>query len=215
MELRFQKYNPSYLNSCAKLVRNTWAFDKEFHKPKKPESIFKQYVLSCENYSEHLDLIVDEHDEVKGILFGSIEDAGLFRTLKYQVKGMRNRLISLFYLIRGDFGQRKKALQVGQANNEINRLGETTERPFDSEVNLFVVSPELRGMGYGKKLMDRYVGFCKANNLKSAFLWTDIGCTYTFYEKYGFKVYKYFSHERLTKSKYNQPNGMVYYLEIV
>ncbi|AQT84593.1 Acetyltransferase (GNAT) family protein [Paenibacillus larvae subsp. larvae] len=81
----------------------------------------------------------------------------------------------LFYLLRGDFGDRKTALRIRNEHIEVDKLGETTDRPFDSEVNLFIISPELRGMGYGKKLMDRYIEFCKENELHSAFLWTDIG----------------------------------------
>ncbi|AHD04440.1 GNAT family N-acetyltransferase [Paenibacillus larvae] len=120
----------------------------------------------------------------------------------------------LFYLLRGDFGDRKTALRIRNEHIEVDKLGETTDRPFDSEVNLFIISPELRGMGYGKKLMDRYIEFCKENELHSTFLWTDIGCSYNFYEKYGFKLYKQFFHDCLTESNKKQPNGMIYYLEI-
>ncbi|MCU5086814.1 GNAT family N-acetyltransferase [Bacillus cereus] len=216
MELKFEKYDEKYLESCAALIRSTWKFEKEFIQPQKPEIIYQYYVLSCVNYSEHLDLIVDEHDEVKGMLFGSIEDADTRSEMKYKLQEIKTDLRMLFNLLRGDFGNRKTALKIRNEHNEVNKLGETTDRPFDSEVNLFIVSPELRGMGYGKKLMDRYIEFCKENDLHSAFLWTDIGCSYNFYEKYGFKLYKQFFHEGLTPNESNkkQENGMIYYLEI-
>ncbi|MEJ9209769.1 GNAT family N-acetyltransferase, partial [Paenibacillus larvae] len=180
MGLQFKKYDKKYLESCTALLRSTWGFEKKFIQPKKPELIYQYYVLSCENYSKHLDLIVDEHDDVKGILFGSIEDIDVFDEMKYKLKGLKTNLRMLFYLIRGDFGERKKALRIINAFYEVNKLGVTTNKPFDSEINLFIISPELRGMGYGKKLMDRYIEFCKENDLLSAFLWTDIGCSYNF-----------------------------------
>lgn len=214
MELKFKKYNKKYLESCANLIRSTWPFEKEFNQPKNPEIIYQSYVLSCEMYSEHLDLIVDEYDNVKGILFGSIENAGFFSQMKYRAKGFKNNLKILYYLLRGGFGNRRTAWKIRNEHNEIDTLGETTDKQFDSEINLFIVSPDLRGMGYGQKLMDRYIEFCNYNELRSAFLWTDLGCSYNFYERYGFKLYKRFFHASLSESDKKQPNGMIYYLDI-
>ncbi|WP_189337894.1 GNAT family N-acetyltransferase [Photobacterium sanguinicancri] len=73
-----------------------------------------------------------------------------------------------------------------------DKLGEEDVELFDSEITLFIVSPELKGKGLGRKLMDRYVHFCKANGIATAFLWTDVDCDYSFYQKSGFKIHNTF-----------------------
>ncbi|SHH35340.1 Acetyltransferase (GNAT) family protein [Clostridium grantii DSM 8605] len=115
-----------------------------------------------------------------------------------------------YNLILGNFGDFKTALEFKKNIDSMDKLGESYANEFDSEITLFIISPELRGMGYGIKLMDRYINFCKRNQLNEVFLWTELGCTFTFYEKYGFKLYKKFYHKNLTEGHKLKPNGMIY-----
>ncbi|WP_281221741.1 GNAT family N-acetyltransferase [Photobacterium sanguinicancri] len=95
-----------------------------------------------------------------------------------------------------------------------DKLGEEDAGLFDSEINLFIVSPELKGKGLGRKLMDRYVHFCKANGIATAFLWTDVDCDYSFYQKYGFKIHKTFKSAKLLQHGTGHEDGMVFYIVI-
>ncbi|MCY6371480.1 GNAT family N-acetyltransferase [Clostridium ganghwense] len=214
MKLQFKKYNKRYLRSCSELVKTTWKLDEGFENLKNVDLIYKYYLLTCVNYSEHLDIIVDEKDNVKGLLFGSIEDASYMQIIKYKLKSLKLKLWALYHLALGNFGDRKTAVEIKEELNTVDGLGELYADEFDSEINLFIVSPELRGKGYGRKLMDRYVEFCKENEIDNAFLWTDIGCSFSFYEKYGFKLYKKYHNESLTDGDKNKPNGMIYYINI-
>jgi GNAT superfamily N-acetyltransferase len=214
MKLQFKKYNKRYLGSCSELIKTTWNFEEGHKNYKKVDLIYKYFLLTCENYSEHLDIIVDENDNVKGLLFGSIEDASYMQRIKYKFKSLKLKLWNFYHLALGNFGDRKIAVEIKGEINTIDEFVEVHSDEFDSEINLFIISPELRGKGYGKKLMDRYVEFCKENELNTVFLWTDISCSYYFYEKYGFKLYKKFHHESLVDGDKNKPNGMIYYLNI-
>lgn len=212
VNVEFVKYEDKYLESCARLIETTWQFHKEFKNMGDKSVIYKFYVLSCLNYSEHLDLIVDDKDEVLGILFGSIENESSSQTKKYKKQEKALKRWAFRELSKGNFGDRKVALQRLKELQANDAAGEQFSHLFESEINLFIVSPELRGKGLGIKLMDRYMEFCKKNNLKSAFLWTDMECSYTFYEKYGFKFFKDF------KASYNvgeQCTGMIYYMEVI
>ncbi len=214
MELRFATYEKKYLKSCADIVRVTWNFAEDLDSPRRPDLIDEYYVQSCVDPSEHLELIVDESDEVKGILFGSIEDAAPGRKLVSRLRGIRLKLWCLFHILTGDFGKRATALRFFEDMREINRAGETNDRHFDSEINLLILSPELRGQGYGRNLMERYFAFCKKNDLHSAFLWTTNECTYSFYEKYGFTLYKRFHYGAFTDDRTGGDNCMTYCIEI-
>lgn len=210
MGLKFEKYKEAHLESCARLIRSTWNFHKAFEGIKDESLIYIHYLLTCLNYSEHLDVLVDDNQEVKGILFGSIEDETWTMARKYRKAEKALNKWTQQHIQNGDFGNPKEARRILKAMAENDEKGETCASKFDSEVNLFIVSPDLRGQGYGRKLMDRYVAFCKKNQLKTAFLWTDEGCSYSFYEKYGFTFYKGFS---LSTSE-TKDSGMIYVLDI-
>lgn len=61
--------------------------------------------------------------------------------------------------------------------------------------------------------MNHYIEFARDNDMKSFFLWSDIGCDYMFYNKYGFKKHKEFYHKYLPKNDKNIVYGFVYYYE--
>lgn len=211
MKYYYKKYEKKYLKDCANIVRDMWKFEKTLVNPKKPEILYEYYIRDCENYSEHLELLVNEKNHVKGILFGSIEDAKLYLKIKYALKHIRNAFGLYYHILNGDFGERKAAWKTVQIQSAYNQIGEADNKKFDSEVNLFILSSDLRGKGYGKKMMDRYVAFCKKNDLSNAFLWTTPECTYTFYEKYGFQLFRTF---KVKSPQLKNEDGMVYYLKI-
>lgn len=214
---RFTPYHPRYLDDCARMVQQTWPFEKDLINPREPLWLYRHYVLDCVNWSTHLDVLVDEEDRAQGLLFGSIERPRgplLWRYLLTQL-GIRSQLY--WHILKGDLGQRSAALALHRSMRALNTRGETTERPFDSEVNLFILSPQLRGQGYGRQLMDRYVDFCKQHQLRTAFLWTTVDCSYSFYERYGFQLYQRFTFEQ-RNSQCQSPseggNSMIYFLPI-
>lgn len=213
MQLYYERYHRKHLQSCAEIIRTTWKFEKRLIRPKHPELLYQYYILDCENWSEHLDLLVDVEGTVWGILFGSIEAAPMRLRLKYLCKQLRNELFIRWHILLGHLGQRRAAFAAVRNIQDTNQLGETTERAFDSEINLFILRPGLRGQGYGRQLMDRYIQFCRQHKLRDAFLWTTIDCTYRFYENYGYRLYKTFRYDS-GKEAGAEPNGMIYYLPI-
>jgi GNAT superfamily N-acetyltransferase len=54
----------------------------------------------------------------------------------------------------------------------------------------FILSPEVRGQGYGNKLMEEAVSFCRKNHYKRVYLWTFEGLhpARHLYEKFGFRL---------------------------
>lgn len=214
MKLRTTTYSKRYLPSCSKLVRDTWNFHSQFQGIKNIDLVYTLYFLNCENYSEHTELLIDENDEVKGLLFGSIENESFLQAIKYKCKTIKMAIWAMYHYLRGNFGDRSIARREFANFIETDNAGEAFAHEFDSEINLFIVSEELRGRGYGTMLMDSYVEFCRKNNLRTAFLWTDLDCTYSFYEKYGFALYSRFLHDSLSTKRKDNANGLIFYLTI-
>lgn len=215
MLLSYKKYRNKYLESCMKLIQSTWTFEEEFLKPKHPRHIYKYYVLNCVNWSEHLELLVDEDDQVQGLLFGSREDATFPQKMKFRLIQWKLRFSLWWHILLGDLGNRKRAVLAFRNMQRRDADGEAMADEFGSEVNLFILAPGLRGCGYGRELMDRYIVFCRKNDLKSTFLWTTTTCSWNFYERYGFKFLRHFPLPQATTGQYSQKEvGLIYYMDI-
>lgn len=57
----------------------------------------------------------------------------------------------------------------------------------------FILSPEIRGCGFGIRLMEKFIAFCENKKYKKVYLWTFEGlhAARHLYEKYGFKLSEY------------------------
>lgn len=213
MKLEFVKYNSTYLKSCAKLVSETWKLDDELINASQPRHFYYYYIRNCASHSVYTDLLVDqETGRVLGILFGSDEQ---HPTYKSSIKNFQNLLIVFKHIILGHLGKRFIARKSIRNMLHIDKSVEKYCKNFDSELNLFILSKELQGQGYGRILMNRYIQFCKdEQQIKNIFLWTDISCNHGFYQHYGFRLYRQFYDDRLTDrhdKRRDKPNGFIYY----
>ncbi|KXI23618.1 hypothetical protein [Photobacterium sanguinicancri] len=81
--LNFTKYDDSYFESCIRLIQATWNLHAGFKDIPDDKAVYAYYLKTCLNWNVHLDIIVDEADNVKGILFGSNEHISLIRELYF------------------------------------------------------------------------------------------------------------------------------------
>lgn len=180
--MRYDIYRKDYLEDLARIVMETWHFEKDLKNPKDPMLINRYYIKSCLIGSVHQDVVV-ENGRALGVLFGSDERrGGLAKALAFAGLGVR----FLGEILLGRLGRRRAALRMIREMSWMSRAGEAV-KGFDSEVNLFILSGATRGKGYGRALMDRYLDFCRAQGMKKVFLWTTPTCTYSFYDRYGFQ----------------------------
>ncbi|SON52076.1 GNAT family N-acetyltransferase [Vibrio tapetis] len=211
---RFVPYEEKHFFGCVDLVMSTWNFHSSFMDVPCNRIIYEYYLKTCLNWNHHLDVIVDEHEQVIGILFGSKEDTSFIEELKFSRKDRLNNKWKNKKIQSGHFGNKEVA------NRELARfamndvLGEKDASLFDGEVNLFIVSQAYQGQGLGKQLMDRYLNFCRSNKLKIVFLWTDEDCNHAFYSRYGFSLHKRFNTFTSYRVKSLTENGMVLSLPV-
>lgn len=214
VEIKYVKYHNKYFNQCAMLMKGTWNFHKHFVNIENNDIVYGAFLEGSLMDATYTDLILDEHENVLGYLIGNNYKKDAFfikgKKLLGQIKFYSKHLI---YLILGKYGDKKAALQQFSGMTELASRLEKDKMLFDSEVNLFFVSPILRGKGYGKKLMDRYIEYCKQREIKKVFLWTDRGCNYKFYEFYGFELHDQINHKLLAEPE-KEYNGFVYSLNL-
>tara|TARA_Y100001960_G_scaffold328633_1_gene417930 strand:+ start:1328 stop:2047 length:720 start_codon:yes stop_codon:yes gene_type:complete len=213
-QYRFEPYTEHYFAGCVDLIMSTWNFHSRFVNVPCNRIIYEYYLKTCLNWNHHLEIIVDEFDQVVGILFGSKEEISYIEELKFVRKDRLNNKWKNKKINNGDFGDPDIAKQELMLFTLNDALGEKDACLFDGEVNLFIVSPSLQGKGLGRKLMNRYMDFCRCNQLGRVFLWTDNDCNHGFYSKYGFSLYKRFCAYSCYGVKSSTENGMVFSIEV-
>lgn len=59
-----------------------------------------------------------------------------------------------------------------------------------AQLRYFLIEPEYRGIGLGKKIMDLFIEFLTNNNYQSAYLWTthELTVAASLYMRHGFKM---------------------------
>jgi len=210
MELKTVKYDRKYRTDCIELMGDTWNLNTYFKGLKKTNLVNELYFDGClldENYSE---VIIDEEDRVHGYLIGKTE-GGKGNFLKSAGRKLVLILKGLYHLTAGNFGSRSDAVRLLRELGKLSERLDRNRKEFGGYVNVFFISSSLRGMGWGRKLMDHFTEYCRANGNNGVYLWTDLGCNYGFYDHYGF-VQSDRIHSPLLDNPENEYNGFVYTL---
>jgi ribosomal protein S18 acetylase RimI-like enzyme len=100
------------------------------------------------------------------------------------------------YVLKGlsefaqNFDSTKDQVWICECDGRIVGCLFAQHRPNAVQLRYFILLPEFRGMGLGKKLMTEFINFIYSNVHKSAYLWTtdEQESATALYEKYGFML---------------------------
>ena len=200
MNYKFVKYKKLYLKEAAKMMGETWSMDKHL-KGLKDRSIIYSILFKLSYIdSDYCDMVVDKNGKLLGFLL-----AGKTEKSKHIGAGIE----FIFNLIIGKFGKRINAVKVMlKMVKDFNEIMSDSIN-YDNEIKLFFVSEDARGLGLGKKMMNRYIGYCKKENIRNIILMTDEGCNYGFYDHYGFSQINR-THSVLFDKPEREYNGYAY-----
>jgi GNAT superfamily N-acetyltransferase len=64
------------------------------------------------------------------------------------------------------------------------------DRGASAQLRYFILTPEYRGIGLGKKLMELYIEFMRTAGFRHSYLWTthELPAAASLYKRYGFKL---------------------------
>lgn len=135
-------------------------------------------ILMNQNYNEVA--IVDGH--LGGLLCAQIGPKGQLAKLPHWL-GYRCHALCLAF---APAAERATISEYKKIEASFHDLVGQSAKPFDSELILFVVNPQMRGKGIGKQLLQRYFQACQRAGASEMFLLTDTYCDYSFYDHNGF-----------------------------
>ena len=89
-----------------------------------------------------------------------------------------------------NYDSNKDRVWICEHNNKIIGSLLLVHRDETAQLRYFILDPEYRGIGLGKKLMNLYMDFLKDRNYKSSFLWTthELSTAANLYTRYGFRL---------------------------
>lgn len=94
-------------------------------------------------------------------------------------------LMQLAKISVAGFKQRKTLLQHFAIEGAYRQIKERTTVPLTNELTLFAVDASARGHGVGKQLYADYMEHLSQSDQSNFYLFTDLWCTYQFYEQRG------------------------------
>ncbi len=182
MDLEFRELRKEDYDQIKKIINETWNFDSFSDHSGQVRNALEIYLRNCllqQNYSR---VALDKGVPV-GLILGRINRD--FKPLK--------QIPHLFALIWAGlkfslriFAGKKFIQQAREERRVYDKLLRERKRVFDGEVVLFIVSPNERGRGLGKKLIFEFLDYCREKNLNCIYLFSDTSCNYGFYDSNGF-----------------------------
>lgn len=123
-----------------------------------------------------------EYDgRVIGVILGSLRSqATRGQSLHHRMRRMRMALP----LLGSRAGIRGLCDQLAMRSVD-RKLLRDTHTAYQAEIVLFIVSPEARGHGVGRRLFDHMIDYFRAADINRYFLFTDTSCNVGFYTRNG------------------------------
>jgi ribosomal protein S18 acetylase RimI-like enzyme len=148
------------------------------HQPDKKNIKLDDIVIKTHIEPGDLGYIIHLH----GKLYKEEYDYGLTFEM-YVAKGM--------YEFYKNYNPQKDRVWMAMHNSDVAGFLLLMHRENNTaQLRYFLLQPDYRGIGLGKKLMDLYMDFLKKCGYQSAFLWTthEQAAAAALYKKYGFKL---------------------------
>ncbi len=195
MDSVLRVYREEDYQQCERLVNEAWAFDSAFF-PRDLADLAKCVYTRGSVVSSNFRYVVEINNEVVGFIFGlNTRAVGPKRNLRFAL-GILWRLLRIKYPNSGD----RRALLRAINDHQSNRY-RIVGRGW-SEVVLFVVRKDCRGLGLGKKLWSAFRDHCQVFGVESILVETNKLGASGFYEALGFRFIANFDsplHEYVTK----------------
>lgn len=165
------------IDQLAKIIQDTW-YEGEWDHKKTPLLLSKGYLYRC--LARHdFSLVALKDKKPVGVILGTGKSSP-FAHKRYSLKA-GSLLFKLLLYKEG-----REGIQELRHEHAIDTfLLEDTGESFDSELILFIMGKEARGLGIGSNLFNEFLSYQSRIKARSYFLFTDDACTVSFYDRKG------------------------------
>ena len=182
----YRDLNTKDYEKIKELIKDAFQFENFIKEPKLLEmslDMYLQETLATTSFYK----VAEKDGNVIGFIFGyANKDENNMGTFEYKPNLDEKEITSLMQI-----DENKSALEdFEKISIAYKNLIKGCEENFQGGINLFVVSPESRGLGVGKTLINSLYSYMKDQAVNSMYLFTDTRCNYGFYDSQNFKRIK-------------------------
>ncbi len=123
-------------------------------------------------------------DKIVGMIFGSVK--GEIPTCRLLQESALKHTLTLLHATPAE--RQNIEEYMSKLHHTYGKLIEGKENLYGGCLEFLIVSKEARGLKLGKKLVDELICHFKDKNVKSFYLYSDLGCNYGFYGHNGFTL---------------------------
>lgn len=175
-------------STCETLVDNAWQFQQNFSPPEFADLLKYLYTMGS-IASSNFRLVATHHNEVVAFIFGynnkkKLPPHDLHKFAK------KLSLTKRFFLLKNVSLKEKLRFLKAMGTHEKNKSSLLQNN--NSEIILFVVSPQHQAKGIGKRLFAAFLQQCQQHQVKSIIVETNSQGAAGFYQTIGFQLLNHF-----------------------
>lgn len=179
MEISYRKMKRKDFGFVQKLISSAW-YDEYGFRKSTIKHYAKVYFYECYRQSNY-EIVATLENEVIGFILGRYKSVSAFK----KIITFFPLLFTAFLMIFTKEGRR--GLRIGLKTDRIDEsLKKETNKHFDGELKLFIVSKKYRSIGIGSKLQEDFIEYLKRKKAKNFYLYTDTYSDFAYYEKRGY-----------------------------
>ncbi len=209
--VRFRDYSPEDLPACVALAREAWPLRPGLALNARAGELIGTWIGSVVDSSTYAEVAEDEHGLV-GMLFAEVRG----QPAHLEKRGTYGLEIGTFLSgLAGDYGNAITTIRF-LASFIMTELKLLVNRPgTDAEITMLIVQEAHRGKGWGKELVDRFIGIAKKQGIRSVSLYTDDQTSnWRFYEILGFKQVAKFYDNGSSRYAGKPANAIIYRMDV-
>ncbi len=172
--LKFRSFQKEDASALSAIINRTWELER-FSSPKTATLASELYLSLCLNAQTYT-CVAEKDGMPLGLIV--VQDKRHFHLRLRQKTSLFFKGIAL--LGQKDF---RALLKMQQSTLSADKkLYQNTGRSYDAELVFFVLSENSRGLGIGKALFQRALGYMQRRHIRNFYLYTDSLCNFGFYD---------------------------------
>ncbi len=196
----YRGFQPKDMASLAHIIVDTWQFCQYFKTAAAAQHYGCLYLADCLLHATFTQ-VAEVDGKAAGIIIGAD-----YRKKRTSIRYLLSRTFHFLCLIPSIMSLPK--YPPDNYNEISHEMDEICPEKGDTEITLFILHPDCRGLGVGSTLFHALTENFKATHVPRCYVHTDTVCTYRFYERHGMNLLQ----ERKTNIAYAGQKNVTMFL---